>query len=107
VYNVFTTAYDLDDLMGLLAAMPTQKLSEALYSGSANIGPLLKLRTAIRSFGHWGTLYDLYRTKTLADRLLDHYEEYPSSPEGFDRWQRQRDDVMDDIYAATGAEPKY
>jgi len=107
VYNVFTTAYDLDDLMGLLAAMPTQKLSEALYSGSANIGPLLKLRTAIRSFGHWGTLYDLYRTKTLADRLLDHYEEYPSSPEGFDRWQRQRDDIMDDIYAATGAEPKY
>ena len=107
VYNIFTTAYDLDDLMGLLAAMPTAKLSEALYSGSANIGFLLKLRTAIKSFGHWGTMYDLYQTKNLADRLLDHYESYPDGPDEFDRWQSQRDDIMDDIYAATGADPKY
>jgi geranylgeranyl reductase family protein len=107
VYNVFTTAYDLDDLMSLLAALPTGKLSEALYSGSAQIGLMLKLRTAIKSFGHWGTLYDLWQTKNLADRLLDHYETYPSSPDGFDAWCSRRDAIMDDIYAATGADPKY
>jgi len=107
VYNVFTTAYDLDDLMSLLAALPTGKLSEALYSGSAQIGLALKLRTAIKSFGHWGTLYDLWQTKNLADRLLTHYEAYPDSPDGFDAWRSRRDDVMDDIYAATGADPKY
>ncbi len=107
VYNVFTTAYDLDDLMGLLAAMPTAKLSEALYSGSADIGLWLKLKTAIKSVGHWDTIYDLYRTKQLADRLLDHYESYPDGPGAFDAWQAERDDVMDDIYAATGADPKY
>jgi flavin-dependent dehydrogenase len=107
VYNVFTTAYDLDDLMSLLAALPAGKLSEALYSGSANIGLALKLRTAVRSFGHWGTLYDLWQTKNLADRLLDHYESYPDSPDGFEAWRSRRDDIMDDIYAATGADPKY
>jgi geranylgeranyl reductase family protein len=107
VYNIFTTAYDLDDLMGLLAAMPMAKLSEALYSGSAEIGPLLKLKTAIKSFGHWGTMYDLYQAKTLADRLLDHYEDYPDSPDTFDAWKEQRDAIMDDVYATTGAEPKY
>jgi geranylgeranyl reductase family protein len=107
VYNIFTTAYDLDDLMGMLAAMPMAKLSEALYSGSTEIGLGLKLRTAIKSFGHWGTMYDLYRTKNLADRLLDHYERYPSSPEQFAAWREERDAIMDDIYAETGAEPKY
>jgi geranylgeranyl reductase family protein len=107
VYNIFMTAYDVDELTSLLAAMPTGKLSEALYSGSATVGPLLKLRTAIKSFGHWGTLYDLWETKNLADRLLDLYEEYPSSPDGFAAWQGRRDDLMDDIYATTGADPKY
>ena len=107
VYNVFTTAYDLDDLMSLLAALPAGKLSEALYSGSAQIGLALKLRTAIKSFGHWGTLYDLWQTKNLADRLLTHYEAYPDSPDGFDAWRSRRDDVMDVIYASTGADPKY
>ncbi|MFB6182968.1 MAG: geranylgeranyl reductase family protein [Haloarculaceae archaeon] len=107
VYNVFTTAADVDDLMALLAALPVEKLSEALYSGSADIGPLLKLKTAIKSFGHWSTIYDLYRTKTLADDLLDLYEDYPSSPSGFETWQSRRDDLMDEIYATTGADPKY
>jgi geranylgeranyl reductase family protein len=107
VYNVFTTAYDIDDLMSLLAALPTGKLSEALYSGSARMGLALKLRTAVRSFGHWGTLYDLWQTKTLADRLLAHYEAYPDSPDGFETWRSRRDDIMEDIYATTGADPKY
>ena len=107
VYNIFTTAYELDDLMALMAAMPAEQISEALYSGSANIGPLLKLKTAIKSFGHWETIYDLYQTKQLADELLDHYGEYPDSPSAFESWQSRRDDLMDDIYETTGAEAKY
>ncbi|PSP89188.1 electron transfer flavoprotein [Halobacteriales archaeon QS_4_69_34] len=107
VYNVFVGASGLDDLMGLLAALPAEKLSEALYSGSASVGWLLKLRTAVRSFGHWRTLFDLYETKRHADRLLDHYEDYPEHPEEFTGWQAQRDGLMDVIYATTGAEHKY
>jgi len=107
IYNIFSTAYDLDDLIALLASLPAGKLSDALYSGSANVGLGLKIRVLIRSFGHWDTLKNLYETKGLADRLLDHYETYPSSPEGFPEWQRKRDRIMDDIYAKTGADAKY
>jgi geranylgeranyl reductase family protein len=107
VYNIFTTSHGVDDLMGLLAALPVQKLSEALYSGSTDVGWWLKLKTAVRSFGHWGTIYDLYKTKSVADRLLDHYESYPESPDGFAAWQRERDSLMQDVYEVTGADPKY
>ena len=107
IYNIFSTAYDLDDLLGLLAALPAEKLSDALYSGSANVGWGLKLRVLIKSFGHWGTLKNLYDTKSLADRLLEHYDTYPSTPDAFPDWRRERDRIMDDIYAETGAEPKY
>ncbi|WP_181691066.1 geranylgeranyl reductase family protein [Natronomonas sp. LN261] len=107
IYNIFSTAYDLDDLIALLASLPAEKLSDALYSGSANVGLGLKIRVLIRSFGHWDTLKNLYETKGLADRLLDHYETYPSSPGGFPEWQRKRDRIMDDIYAKTGADAKY
>ncbi|MFB6085076.1 MAG: geranylgeranyl reductase family protein [Halorientalis sp.] len=107
VYNIFTTAYDLDDLMALLAALPGEQLAEALYEGSTDISLPLKVKTAIETFGHWGTIYDLYRTKNLADRLLGHYEDYPNSPDGFESWRARRDDLMDEIYETTGAEPKY
>jgi geranylgeranyl reductase family protein len=106
-YNVFMTASDVDDLVGLLAALPVRKLSEALYSGSADLGWYLKLKTALRSVGHWDTIYDLYRTKSLADDLLDHYADYPDSPAGFEDWRRERDGLMDRLYELTGADPKY
>jgi len=107
VYNIFTTAYDLDDLMALLATLPVEKLSEAIYSGSANMGLWLKLKTAVKSFGHWGTIRDLYQTKRLADDVLGHYEAYPDNPTAFDSWQSQRDSLLDRVYETTGAEPKY
>jgi len=107
VYNIFTTAYDVDDLMALLAAMPGEKLAEALYDGSASVGLGLKLKMAMKSVGHWGTIRDLYQTKKAADRLLTHYESYPSERDGFEAWQRERDSIMDDIYEITGAERKY
>ncbi|NHN42466.1 geranylgeranyl reductase family protein [Halorubellus sp. JP-L1] len=107
VYNILSTAVDVDDLMGLLAALPGENLAEALYEGSTSFGLKLKLKAAIKSFGYWGQIYDFYRTKTVADDLLSHYEQYPSSPDSFDVWQNRRDDIMDDVYATTGADPKY
>ncbi|MFB6110938.1 MAG: geranylgeranyl reductase family protein [Halobacteriaceae archaeon] len=107
VYNILSTAVDVDDLMGLLSALPTQKLSEALYAGSTDIGLLLKIKTAIKSIGYWETILDFYRTKRQADRLIDQYEAYPSSPDAFESWLEQRDSVMDDVYRVTGADPKY
>jgi geranylgeranyl reductase family protein len=107
VYNIFTTATDVDDLMGLLAALPVKNLSEALYEGSTSVGLWLKLKTALKSFGHWETIYDLYKTKNIADELLSHYEGYPTDPTGFEQWQTERDDLMERVYDITGAEPKY
>lgn len=107
VYNILSTAVDVDDLMGLLAALPTKKLSEALYSGSTDIGLLLKLKTAIRSIGYWDTILDFYRTKRQADRLIDQYDNYPESPGAFSAWIDERDAIMEDVYRVTGADPKY
>ncbi|GAB3021254.1 geranylgeranyl reductase family protein [Natronobiforma cellulositropha] len=107
VYNILSTAVDVDDLMGLLAAMPGDKLAEALYSGSTNIGLKLKLEALLKSRGHWGTIWNLYRTKRRADEILAHYERYPSSPDRFADWQAERDHLMDAVYETTGADPKY
>ncbi len=107
VYNVFSTAYDLDDLMALLAAMPGEELSEALYSGSASVGPKLAIETLLKTRGHWDTLLELHRTKRLADRVLNHYENYPETPDGMGRWRVKRDRLMQQVYETTGADPKY
>jgi digeranylgeranylglycerophospholipid reductase len=107
VYNIFTTAYEIDDLMGLLAALPAEKIADGLYSGETNLSLWLKLKTAVKAVGHFGTVYDLYETKQLAERVLNHYEEYPETPDEFDHWQRERDQLMEDVYATTGADPKY
>ena len=107
VYNVLSTAIDVDDLMGLLASLPGEKLAEALYSGSADIGLRLKVQAALQSVGHWGTIWGLYKTKRRADEILAHYEDYPTTPEDFPAWQRERDELLEAVYATTGAEPKY
>ena len=107
VYNILSTAVDVDDLMGLLAALPGEKLAEALYDGKTSMGPLLAAQTAIKSFGYWRQILDFYRVKQVAEQVIDHYERYPSSPAALDTWQRQRDDLMETVYGVTGAEPKY
>jgi len=107
VYNVLSTAVDVDDLMGLLAALPGEKLAEALYAGSTSVPFSLKVKTAVKAIGHYDTIYTLYRTKQQADRLIDHYDSYPDSPGALDDWQDRRDSIMDDVYATTGADPKY
>jgi len=107
VYNILSTAVDTDEMMGLLAALPGEKIAESLYEGSTSVSWRLKLRTAIDSFGYWSQIYGLYRTKQVADRLLEHYEGYPASPDEFPDWQARRDDLMEEVYATTGADPKY
>jgi digeranylgeranylglycerophospholipid reductase len=107
VYNVFSTAYEIDDLSALAGALPGKQIADALYSGSSRTSPLLALKTLWKARGHLDTLVDLYSTKQLADRLLAHYEEYPDTPDGFDAWRSERDSIMEDVYAETGAEPKY
>jgi geranylgeranyl reductase family protein len=107
VYNVLATAVDVDDLMGLLAALPGEKLAEALYEGSTSMSFGLKLKAAVKSFGYWGTIRNFYQTKTLADELIDHYDAYPTSPAAMANWTRERDAVMDRIYETTGADAKY
>ncbi|MDR5656914.1 geranylgeranyl reductase family protein [Halodesulfurarchaeum sp. HSR-GB] len=107
VYNILTTAVEVEQLMDLLASIPAEKVSEALYAGTADFGLGLKLRTMLGSLGHWRLLYQLYQTKDVADRLLDHYETYPESPAEFAEWQRERDAIMESVYQVTGASPKY
>ncbi|MDQ2049235.1 geranylgeranyl reductase family protein [Natronolimnohabitans sp. A-GB9] len=107
VYNILSTAVDVDDLMGLLAAMPGEKLAEALYSGSTSIGPKLAVESLLESRGHWGTIWNLFQTKRRADDLLELYEEYPHHPAALEHWQERRDDLMEAVYETTGADPKY
>jgi len=107
VYNILSTGVDVDSLMSLLASLPGKQLSEALYAGTSSFGVGLAAKVAAKSFGHWGQIYQMYQTKREADRLLDHYEDYPTSPAGLDRWQTRRDDIMADVYDVTGADAKY
>ncbi|WP_101297722.1 geranylgeranyl reductase family protein [Halegenticoccus soli] len=107
VYNVLSTAVDVDDLMGLLASLPGEKLAEALYSGQTSMGWKLKLRTAVQSRDYWGVIWNFYRTKRLAEELIDHYRRYPTRPGALAAWQEGRDALMDSIYETTGAEAKY
>ncbi|MDY6774725.1 MAG: electron transfer flavoprotein, partial [Halobacteria archaeon] len=107
VYNIFVTAYDTDEIISLLSSLPGDKISEALYEGKTSIPLTLKLRMAVSSFGHWDTVYSFYKAKKSAEKVLDHYEEYPESRDGFEDWQEERDRLLDDVYETTGAEPKY
>jgi geranylgeranyl reductase family protein len=107
VYNVLSTAVDTDELMGLLAALPGERIAESLYEGSTSLGLRDVVQIATSSAEYWREILQFYRTKRRAEDLLDHYENYPSSPRGFERWQQVRDRVMDEVYAVTGADPKY
>ena len=106
VYNVLSTAVEVDDLMGLLAALPGEKIADSLY-GEASFGLALKARIALRSLEYWETVLEFYRAKRLSDRLGDQYDRYPSRPEALGGWQAARDDLMDRVYETVGAEPKY
>jgi len=107
VYNIFAMSYGIDDLTALAGVLPGQQIANALYSGSSGMSIPLALKTAWKARGHLDTVYDLYQTKGLADRLLDHYGSYPDSPAGIEPWRAERDAIMDDVYEKTGATAKY
>ena len=67
----------------------------------------LKLRTLARTVGHWDTPYEAYRVSERARALTDHYLAYPERPGGFDARQSTRDAIIDEVYAISGADPKY
>ena len=108
IYNIFGGANDVDDLVSILTALPGQQLVDALgKEGTASMGLGLKLKTVLKTFGHWETLYDLYRIQRKAGELKAIYEEYPESPAGFEGWRERRDALMEEVYRIAGAEPKY
>jgi electron-transferring-flavoprotein dehydrogenase len=107
LYNIFGTAHGVDELTDLVAALPGQKLVDGLGEGTVSTSPWLGVKTLLSSFGHWGTLRELYGVHKKAERIKEVYSEYPSSPDGFDGWRDQRDALMEEVYELTGATPKY
>jgi electron-transferring-flavoprotein dehydrogenase len=71
------------------------------------MGLWTKLKTAVKTFGHWGMLYDLREVNRRATDLKQVYDDYPASPDGFDAWRQRRDDLLEEVYDIAGADPKY
>ncbi|MCU4716720.1 geranylgeranyl reductase family protein [Halapricum hydrolyticum] len=108
LYNIFGTAHSIDELTDVVASLPAQQLIDVLgKEGTASMDLLGKVKLALSTFGHWRTLYDAYQVNAMADELKSIYDEFPSTPAGFERWQRDRDQFMDRFYDQVGAEPKY
>ena len=107
VYNVLSTAVEVDELTSMLASLPGEPIAEALYSGKASMGPMTALKTLRGAIGHLDQLWEIYQVRNLAEELLDHYESYPDRPSALPRWQEQRDSLRERVYERTGADPKY
>ena len=108
LYNIWGGTYDVDELVDIVSAMPGQQLADALaLEGTASMSWPLKIKTAVKTFGHWGTLFELKKLNELATDLKSVYDDYPTTSDGLDAWQSRRDEVMDDVYELSGAEPKY
>ncbi|KPN31380.1 digeranylgeranylglycerophospholipid reductase [Halolamina pelagica] len=107
VYNVLSTAVEVDELTSMLASLPGEPIAEALYSGKTSISPGVALKTIRGAIGHLGQLWEIYQVRNLAEELLAHYESYPDRPSALPRWQDQRDSIMERVYEQTGADPKY
>ncbi|MEY7849859.1 geranylgeranyl reductase family protein [Natrarchaeobius sp. A-rgal3] len=108
LYNIFGTAHELDELVSIITALPGQQLVDAIgKKGTADMGLGLKLKTLVKTFGHWDVLYELYKVQNAAASIKDVYDSYPASPDHFDAWQSERDGVLEQVYEVTGAEPKY
>jgi digeranylgeranylglycerophospholipid reductase len=108
LYNIWGGTYDVDYLVDIISAMPGQQLADALaLEGTASMSWPLKIKTAVKTFGHWSTLFELKKLNEFATDLKDIYDDYPTTPDEFDDWQTRRDGLMDDVYELTDADPKY
>ena len=112
LYNIFGSAHDVDELTDIVTALPGEMLIDLMgKKGSVSMSLPEKVRaavvTAFRTRGHWGTLREAYEVNKLAAQLKEMYDEYPTTPSAFESWQSGRDELMDEVYAVTGADPKY
>ena len=107
LYNIWGMAHEMDELVEIVSSLPGQQLLDSLSKGSSKMSFGLQLQTLVKTFGHWDALYELYRVRKRAQEITRLYNAYPSSPRGFEGWQRSRDAVMDDLYELVGTDPKY
>ncbi len=112
LYNIFGGAHEVDELTEIVTALPGEMLVDLMGTkGETSLDLFNKLKTglvtAVKTRGHWGTLYEGYQVSNLASELKAIYDEYPTSPEEFEAWRGRRDALMDEVYELTGAESKY
>ena len=107
VYNIWGTAHSVDELTDIVTALPAQQLLDAMTKGETSMGIRLKLKTLLDTYGHWDTLWELYKVREVAGELKDHYDAYPAERSGFADWLAERDSLMDRLYEVSGADPKY
>ncbi|ADJ16265.1 electron-transferring-flavoprotein dehydrogenase [Halalkalicoccus jeotgali B3] len=108
LYNIWGGAHEVGELVDVVSSIPGQQLADAIgKSGTSSMDIGLKVKTLIKTFGHWDLLYELYRVQDRAATLRDHYDAYPSTPVAFEGWRSQRDRVLDEVYEISGAQPKY
>lgn len=106
LYNIFGTAHGVGELTDLVKTMPGQQLIDALGEGEVSMSVGLRIKTLVKTFGHWGLLRELYGVHKKAEELKEQYAAYPTR-DAFDAWKEDRDTVMEDVYEITGATPKY
>jgi electron-transferring-flavoprotein dehydrogenase len=112
LYNIFGTAHEVDELTDVVTALPGEMLIDLMgKKGEATLGLVDKLKTGLKTAfetrGHWNVLHEGYQVSNLASELKEIYNEYPATPSEFEAWQAKRDELMDEVYEITGAEPKY
>ena len=106
LYNIFGTAHGVGELTDLVKEMPGQQLIDALGEGEVSMSVGLRIKTLVKTFGHWSLLRELYGVHKKAEELKEQYASYPTR-DAFDAWKGDRDTVMEDVYEITGATPKY
>jgi electron-transferring-flavoprotein dehydrogenase len=112
LYNIFGSAHNVDEMTDIVTALPGEMLIDLMgKEGETNLGFGAKIKTAvitaIKTRGHWDTLYDAYKVSNLASELKEIYDEYPTTPDRFETWRAKRDKLMEDVYDISGADPKY
>ncbi len=112
LYNIFGGAHDMEELTKIVTALPGEMLIDLMgKKGAVSMSLPAKVKaavvTALETRGHWSTLREAYRVNQLAADLKEIYNDYPTTPDGFESWKTRRDELMDEVYEVTGAEPKY
>ncbi|MFC7073172.1 geranylgeranyl reductase family protein [Halovenus rubra] len=112
LYNIFGGAHSVEVLTNIVTALPGEMLVDLMgKKGAVSMSFTEKIKaaivTAIETRGNWRTLREAYTVNHFAADLKEIYNEYPTTPDGFESWQTRRDGLMDDVYDVTGAERKY